>query len=151
MRNVINCLFRSLKTVFFIVFISSCASHARIYGSVVRVSGNQMPSPDIRIDEPVGFKTTVYFFEPFRSVKKEGSPFVFFNSIQAKEVAKVVTDDYGRFRVKLLAGTYSVVIQKDTSSFYSNITDGEGFVNKWTFVKGRKYELPLKADWDAVY
>lgn len=124
----------------------ACSKKVTITGKVVRESGNQMPSPDLPISEPKGFITTVGFVEPF----KAKDPFIYPRK-QVKEIAVIQTNDEGFFKIRLSPGEYSVLIAKDSVSYFGNITDGEGYVNRWSFKKGKNYTLRLKANWDATY
>ena len=141
----------SLNRVVILFFLAglgfqACSQKAYVSGRVVRESGNQMPSPDLPQREPKGFVTTIYFLDPFK-----GQGNVIFKSIYGKELAKVSTNKEGFFKVRLLPGKYSVLMAKDSLSLYSNIQDGEGFVNPYQFEKGKRYKLKLIANWDAVY
>lgn len=130
--------------------LNGCSQKVRVSGRVIWESGNQMPSPDLGPTEQKGFQTTVYFFEPFKSTSlNRGTGF--FRSIHAKEKARVLTNKEGYFRLRVLPGTYSVLIAKDSVELYASIQDGEGFVQPYPFKKGKKYDLQLKANWNAVY
>ena len=123
----------------------------KLKGTVVRVRGNQMPSPDLPPPTYPGYQTTLYFFEPARvsqavPVGKAG----LYREIGTRLVARTKSDEKGLFSVRLAPGRYSVLIGVD-SLFYSNITDGEGYINPVTIRKGDKKTLSFRADWDASY
>ena len=141
---------------FFLIFfmvasgIAACSQKVNVKGRVVRISGNQMPSPDLGSTESKGFKTIVYFFEPFAAdnVNRING---FYQGIASKELARVNSDAEGFFKVNLLPGKYSVLIGKDSVNFYSNVLDGRGVVNLYEFKKRAQYNITLRADWDAAY
>lgn len=136
-----------------ILGVVGCSPKILIKGRVVRESGNQMPSPDLPPAEPKGYNSTVYFFEPFKPQYSNMSSSLngVFKEIRTKEIARVKTDVEGFFRIKLFPGNYSVVTAMDSVRFYGAVQDGEGFVNRYSFKKGQRYNLQLKANWDAVY
>ena len=137
--------------LFLLVLLSSCSNMSHISGNVIKVSGNQMPSPDLSREKPIGFRTFIYFFEPFKMDQFQVEKGIAFSQIHAKQLVRVETDKHGYFKLKILPGSYSVLIQKDSNYLYSNIKDGEGFINRLSFSKGQKYTIELKADWNATY
>lgn len=142
----------SLLAAMVLLHLTGCSQKTvRVTGVVWRVTGNQMPSPDLPAPMYGGYRTHVYFFAPThaRNARRAGPP-GFFQSIGTPSVAKAATDDQGRFRVRLPAGSYSVLIGRD-SLFYTNIVDGDGILNPLVISgKGRR-RIELKADWDARY
>lgn len=123
----------------------------RVTGEVVRVRGNQMPSPDVPPPVYPGYRTTLYFFEPFKADRAVATTEAgVYRGIRSELKAKVSTGDDGTFSLRLPAGRYSVLIGRDTL-YYTNIRDGEGFLNPVEVRKGAPLRLRLQADWDAVY
>ena len=123
----------------------------RVTGEVVRVRGDQMPSPDLPPSNPPGFETTLYFFEPFRAADAErvdgnGT----YRDIRSPLKGSAKSDSNGRFALRLPAGRYSLLIGRD-SLYYTNIQDGEGYLNPVEVGKRGENRIRLKADWDAVY
>lgn len=137
-----------------ILFFSmmSCGS-ARVWvtGKVQRVMGNQMPSPDAPNEDPAGFQTAIYFFEP--TLMNMGTPSGergIYMMDNKKLVAKVLCEANGQFKVKLKPGKYSVLLGKD-GQYYSNISDLTGLINPVEVSKKDNKPLVLRADWDAIY
>jgi hypothetical protein len=123
-----------------------------VSGKVVRVSGNQMPSPDLSPVEPRGWQTKVYLFDPLTSLdlKSAGTNGVYL--IGATSPVKVIeTDAEGRFRAKVKSGMYSVLIARDSLTMFTNITDGNGLLNPVRLEKRKKNTIRLEASWDAVH
>jgi hypothetical protein len=143
------------KAIVFVLlsaFLFSCSSSkVLVGGKVQRIMGNQMPSPDLANEEPGGFSTTVYFFEPtlVNMGMPTGEQGVFIMT-DKKLVAKVLAEKDGSFKLKLKPGKYSVLLGKD-GQYYSNISDLEGLINPIEINKSSKKPLVLKADWGAIY
>jgi hypothetical protein len=135
-----------------LVGITGCSRDTvRLTGEVVRVRGNQMPSPDVPPPVYPGYRTTLYFFEPFGSDKAVATREVgVYSEIRSPLKAKVSTDEKGYFSIRLPAGRYSVLIGRD-SLYYTNIQDGKGVLNPVEVRKGAANPIRLQADWDAVY
>ena len=143
------------KAIVFVLLsaaLFSCSSaKVLVAGKVQRIMGNQMPSPDQANEEPGGFSTTVYFFEP--TLVNMGLPTGeqgVFMMTDKKLVAKVLAEKDGSFKLKLKPGKYSVLLGKE-GQYYSNISDLEGMINPVEINKGSKKPLVLKADWGAIY
>jgi hypothetical protein len=134
-----------------ITLLSCSRDTLRVTGQVLRVSGNQMPSPDL--PEPVfpGFSTGIYFFEPVQvsAATRTGQEGVY-SSVNARLIKQARSDARGRFSVRLKPGRYSVLIGKD-SLFYANIRDGKGFLNPMEISPDNRSGIVLRADWGAYY
>lgn len=138
--------------VLLVISLMGCgASKVLVTGKVQRVMGNQMPSPDLENEEPGGFSTTVFFFEPtlMNMGVSTGEQGVFLMT-NKKLVAKVLAEKDGSFKLKLKPGKYSVLLGKD-GQYYSNISDLEGLINPIQINKGNNKAIALKADWGAIY
>ena len=132
-----------------------CASKLQaqqgIEGMVIKVSGNQMPSPDIPRTPQKGFKTTLYIYEltNLSQVVKQNES-AFYSTINSKFVIKVETKEDGKYKVSLPEGKYSLFVKKG-ELFYANIFDGEGNIAPVTIEKGKMTTVVTKVDYDAVY
>jgi len=141
------------RLLFLIVFfINSCSLPGVVLkGKLQRVSGNNMPSPDLAAEEPPGFAGTIWFFEPTAvsqadPTREQGV----YRMTGKKPLAKADADSAGQFKVKLKPGRYSVLIGKN-GRYYSNITDLDGSINPITINRKGTPILKLRADWGAVY
>lgn len=138
--------------VLIVISLMGCgASKVLVTGKVQRVMGNQMPSPDLENEEPGGFSTTVFFFEPtlMNMGLSTGEQGVFLMT-NKKLVAKVLAEKDGSFKLKLKPGKYSVLLGKD-GQYYSNISDLEGLINPIQINKSNNKPITLRADWGAIY
>ena len=121
-----------------------------IEGYLYKVSGNQMPSPDIKPRPPTGIKGTLYIYELTnisQAVKKEGS---FYSSVSTRLIRKVETNSKGYFKVKLPPGRYSLFIKKD-ELFYSNQFDSENNIAPVEVLPKKMVKVEFRMDYDAVY
>jgi hypothetical protein len=120
-------------------------------GKLQRVTGNNMPSPDIAREEPPGFAGIIYFFAPIMASQADPTrePGVYRMSGKIP-VAMTKADSLGQFQIRLKPGRYSVLIGRD-GFYYSNITDLDGSINPVTITRRETKQLVLRADWDAVY
>jgi hypothetical protein len=146
-------MIKSILLTFTLVFFFSSCSTSRVLlkGKLQRVTGNNMPSPDILREEPPGFAGTIYFFEP--TIANQADPALepgVYRMSGKTPVATTKADSFGQFRIRLKPGRYSVLIGKD-GFYYSNITDLDGSINPLTINQRRTELLVLQADWDAVY
>ena len=134
-----------------LTFLGCGSAKVAVNGKVQRVVGNQMPSPDLKNEEPAGFETTVFFFEP--TLLNMGMPTGeqgLFLMTNKKLIAKVLCAKDGSFNLKIKPGKYSVLLGKD-GQFYSNISSLEGLINPIDINKKENKALVLRADWGAIY
>ena len=122
-----------------------------IDGTVVKISGNQMPSPDRPPSAPVGIRATVCIYEltNMSQVVREGqSPS--YTSIKTKLIKTVESDSKGKFKVRLSPGKYSLFI-KTEKGFYSNGFDGQNNINPVEVIKKKMSKVELRFDQGATY
>jgi hypothetical protein len=122
-----------------------------VEGSVYRVRGNQMPSPDRKPTSPTGFKTYVYIFEltNMNQVTRQGQT-AFYSSIKSKFIKKLETGPDGHFSVKLPTGRYSFFTKKN-QLFYANGFDAENNIAPVTVQPGKFTRIEIRIDYDANY
>lgn len=138
--------------IFLVLTILGCGTaKVTVNGKVQRISGNQMPSPDLENEPPAGFTTTVFFFEP--TLMNMGFPTGeqgIFLMTNKKLIAKVLCREDGGFTLKIKPGKYSVLLGKD-GQFYSNISSLDGLINPIEIHKKDNQPIFLRADWGAIY
>ena len=122
-----------------------------IEGTVLIVSGNQMPSPDIKPDQGRGIKTILYIYQltNLSEVDRLGQS-AFYSQVRTKLVKKIETKENGRFKVKLSPGEYSVFLKKDTM-FYANRFDGKNNIAPVEVLKNKMTKIEVKMDYSATY
>ena len=122
-----------------------------IEGYLYKISGNQMPSPDIKPTPPKGVKGTLYVYQLTnvnQAVKKDAS--LFYSSVSTKLIKKVQTNSKGYFSVQLAPGKYSVFIKKDTV-FYANRFDSQNNIAPVEVKAGKMTKVEVRMDYNAVY
>jgi len=122
-----------------------------IEGYVYRISGNQMPSPDIKPTPPKGIKTALYIFDltNISQTVRQGQS-SFYLSVKTKLIKKVETDSTGYFKVKLPTGHYSLFTKK-AELFYANWFDGNNNIAPVEVLPRKLSRVEFKIDYDAYY
>jgi hypothetical protein len=122
-----------------------------IEGYVYRVSGNQMPSPDIKRAPPKGIKTTIYIYELTNTGQTTPGPEAStYKAINTRLVKKVNSNSKGYFKAKLPAGKYSL-FTKEGDLFYANLFDEANNIAP-VEVQAKKWsKIEIKMDKGAVY
>lgn len=148
-----------LKNIFLLFpVVITCASFLCIFGkksgiegTVVKISGNQMPSPDRPPSIPKGIKATVFVYEltNMSQVVRQGQS-AGYTSISTKLIQKVETKENGSFKVRLPPGKYSLFIKTD-NGFYSNSFDAANNIQPVEVVKKKMSKIELRLDNTAVY
>jgi hypothetical protein len=122
-----------------------------IEGYIFRISGNQMPSPNINLSPPKGIKTVLYIYEltSFNQVDRKGKSGFFIN-IRTHLVQTVTSDDRGYFFTSLPPGEYSLFTKKD-ALFYANNFDGNDHIAPVKVISHKVTQIHVNVDYDAVY
>lgn len=131
-------------------FAPTWCKRSGMEGYLYKVSGNQMPSPDIKPAPPTGIKGSLYIYEltnTSQAVKKEGS---FYSSVSTRLIKKVETNDKGYFKIKLPPGKYSVFIKKDTL-LYANRFDSQNNIAPVEVQRKKMAKVEVMMDYNAVY
>jgi hypothetical protein len=132
-------------------FSLSEPSSQGIEGYVYRISGNQMPSPDIKPIPPKGIKTSLYIFHQVNlSQVSRQAHSSFYSFVGTKLVKKAATDTNGYFRVILPAGKYSLFVKKG-ELYYANWFDGDNNIAPVQVYPGAFAHVTFKMDYDASY
>ena len=120
-------------------------------GHVYRISGNQMPSPDIKPKAPKGIKTTLYIFDltNLNQVTRQNQS-AFYAAVRTKLIKKIETDTNGYFKVNLPTGNYSLFTKKG-ELFYANTFDGNNNIAPLQVLPKKITQVEVKMDYDASY
>jgi hypothetical protein len=122
-----------------------------IEGHVYRISGNQMPSPDIKPSPLKGVRTTLYVYgltNLSQVLRHDQGPF--YESVQTRLIRKVETDSTGYFKIQLPVGRYSLFTKKGTL-FFANWFDGNNNIAPVEVVAKKMTKVVFKIDYDASY
>jgi hypothetical protein len=122
-----------------------------IEGYIFRISGNRMPSPDVKPTPLKGVKAVLYIYELTglsQVTKVQGS--AFYSSIRTRMVQTVTSDTAGYFFVALPPGEYSLFTKKD-ALFYANNFDGDNHIAPVKVSARKVTQINVNIDYDAVY
>jgi hypothetical protein len=122
-----------------------------IEGYIFRISGNRMPSPDVKLSPPKGVKTVLYIYEltSFSQTTRVGES-AFYSSIRTRLVQSKMSDESGYFFVSLPPGEYSLFTKKD-ALFYANNFDGDNHIAPVKVLPHKVTQVNVNIDYDAVY
>ena len=120
-------------------------------GYIFRISGNRMPSPDVKLSPPKGVKAVLYIYEltSFNQVTRVGES-AFYSNVKTKLVQTVTSDDSGYFFVALPPGEYSLFTKKD-ALFYANNFDGDNHIAPVKLQPHKVTQVNVNIDYDATY
>jgi hypothetical protein len=136
-------------------FLMTCAQTPNkktgIEGFIFRISGNHMPSPNVKPTPPKGIKANLYIYEltSLSAVTRVGES-AFYSSIHTRLVENVTSDSTGYFFVALPSGEYSLFTKKD-ALFYANNFDGDNHIAPVKVLAGKVTQVNVNIDYDAVY
>ena len=122
-----------------------------IEGYIFRISGNRMPSPDVKLSPPKGIKAILYVYQltTLSQVTKAGES-AFYSHISTKLVQTVTSDESGYFYLALPSGEYSLFTKKD-ALFYANNFDGDNHIAPVRVSANKVTQVNVNIDYDAVY
>ncbi len=120
-------------------------------GFIFRISGNRMPSPDMKPIPPKGIKSTVYIYQlTSLSQVSRVEQSAFYSSIRTRLIQTVSSDSTGYFYTILPPGEYSLFTKKD-ALFYANNFDGDNHIAPVRVSAGKMTQVNVNIDYDAVY
>jgi hypothetical protein len=136
---------------FLMNFANAQGKKTGIEGYIFRISGNRMPSPDVKLSPPKGIKAVLYVYEltSFNQVTRQGES-GFYSAIHTRLVQTVTSDDSGYFYASLPPGEYSLFTKKD-ALFYANNFDGNNHIAPVKVVDHKVSQVNVNIDYDAVY
>jgi hypothetical protein len=148
-----------IKTILILVYtvpflMSSANAQGKktgIEGYIFRISGNRMPSPDVKLSPPKGIKAVLYVYEltSFNQVTRQGES-GFYSAVHTRLVQTVTSDDSGYFYASLPPGEYSLFTKKD-ALFYANNFDGNNHIAPVKVVDHKVSQANVNIDYDATY
>lgn len=120
-------------------------------GKVYELTGNQMPSPDVKPAEPKGVKTTVYIYELTnlnQVIRKNNEPF--YESIHTRLVTTVESDSAGKFETALAPGNYSLFVKRE-NLYYANEFDGNNNIQSVEILPGKMTTKDIRISYRASF
>ena len=132
-------------------FLCIFGKKSGIQGAVLKISGNQMPSPDRPPAQPKGVKSTIFIHEltSLNQVVRVGQSATY-TAVNSRLIKQLETKDDGSFKVKLPPGKYSIFIKID-EGFYANSFDAQNNIQPVEVVKKKMSKVELRLDNAAVY
>ena len=122
-----------------------------IVGTVLQLIGNRMPAKTVRPSKPKAISATVYIYEKTNASQttRLGSGATY-TAIHTHQIASIVTDSLGKFRVLLPVGSYSLFIQKQ-NGYYANSFDANNNINVVVVEKDKLTEVTIMDSEGATF
>lgn len=121
-----------------------------IAGQVLWYEGDLMPGIDKEPIEGKPIQREVFIYEATRQNQGDIKEGVFYMNIKTKLVAKIITDDEGKFIVGLDPGTYSVFV-KESSGLFANNFDKDGIINPVIIGTNELSNMLIRVNYKAAY
>lgn len=122
-----------------------------VFGKVVWVQGNMMPSPDLPTSgngKPARRTIKIYKHATFNQVNGEAP---LFESIKTKLIRTVKSDENGYYQAKLLPGKYSIFTLEEDGKLFANLFDGEGLISAFEVKFDEVVTFDIKINYKAHY
>jgi hypothetical protein len=121
-----------------------------IKGTVVWVSGNQMPGPDKLPSETKKIAREIHIYKAISLNEVTPTDGVFFTEIKAPLIKRVKSKKDGLFCVKLPPGSYSLFV-KEPKGLFANSFDGEGRIQCVIVKQGEYANITIQVNYEAAY
>jgi hypothetical protein len=138
-----------IATVISLISVSLYAQQG-IKGSVIWVSGNQMPGPDKPTSQPKQIAREVHIYPAISMNQVTAIDGVFFTEIKTPLIKKVKSKKDGSFCVKLPPGEYSLFV-KEPKGLFANSFDGQGRIQCVTVKQGEYSNITIQVNYEAAY
>ena len=123
-----------------------------VFGRVVWVQGNMMPSPDLPVngnEKPAQKTIKIYEHTSFSQVNGEAP---LFTNVKTKLIKTLKSDENGYYQAKLLPGKYSIfTAEEDGGKLFANSFDGEGLISAFEVKPNEVVTFDIKINYKAYY
>lgn len=122
-----------------------------VFGKVVWMQGNMMPSPDLPASgngKPV--QRTIKIYEHTNSSQVSGEASLF-TSVKTKLIKIIKSDENGYYQAKLLPGKYSIFTLEEDGKLFANLFDGEGSITAFEVKLNEVVIFDIKINYKAHY
>ncbi|KQB99986.1 hypothetical protein [Pedobacter sp. Hv1] len=122
-----------------------------VFGRVLWVQGNVMPSPDAPnrgTGKPI--EQTLHIYEITHLNEAEGQA-PLFTHIKTKLIATIKTNKEGYFQCKLKPGKYSVFTVEEEGKLFANLFEGNGEINAFEVKTAQVVTFPITINYKAFY
>ncbi len=125
--------------------------HQGVFGKVIWLQGNFMPSPDRQSTKNgSAAQRTIYIYSLTKFGETQGESPLFL-TINTPLVAKVKTNKEGYFQCKLAPGRYSIFTLEEDGKFFANISDGEGNITPFEVKVGEVTTNDISINYKAAF
>lgn len=123
-----------------------------VKGTVLWVTGNHMPGPDMPKPAPMPYANKLVGIFPLTKLNEtvEGQSAGFYRQLKNKPLQVVKTNKQGCYQVRIMPGTYSIMVW-ERNQWYANSFQGGGEINPVTVTAGQIANLDLEVNYTAVY
>lgn len=122
-----------------------------VFGQVVWVQGNMMPSPDSPTrgnGNPVQRTIKIYAQTTANQVNGEAP---LYTKINTKLIKTVKSDRNGNYQAKLLPGKYSLFVVEEDGKLFANSFDAEGLIAAIEVKANEVATFNIKINYKAYY
>ncbi len=121
-----------------------------VFGRVMWLEGNMMPSPDVKQTGGKPAARTVHIYQITNANEAVGqSPL--FSSVQTKLVATAKTNKDGYFQCKLLPGRYSIFTAEEDGKLFANLFEGNGEITPFEVKENQVTTYNININYKAFY
>ena len=121
-----------------------------ISGQILWYEGDLMPGINKDPVEGKSIKREIYIYEAAKQNQGDVLEGVFYSNIATKLVATTMTDDDGKFFIRLEPGTYSIFV-KEPLGLFANRFNEEGLINPITIGINELTNMVIRVDYKAAY
>lgn len=123
-----------------------------VFGKVVWLQGNMMPSPSMQINgnaKPIRRTIKIYEYTNFSQVGGEAPLFI---NIKTRLIKTVKSDGDGYYQAKLPPGRYSIfTVEEDGNKLFANSFDGAGFISAFEVKSNEVVNFGININYKAYY
>jgi hypothetical protein len=122
-----------------------------VFGKVVWIQGNMMPSPDLPVSgngKSAQRMIKIYEHTNFSQVNGEAPLFV---NVNTKLIKTIKSDRNGYYQAKLLPGKYSIFTLEEDGKLFANLFDGEGLISAFEVKTNEVVTFDIKINYKAHY
>lgn len=122
-----------------------------VFGKVVWLQGNMMPSPDLPVrgnGNPIQRTIKIYEHTSFSQVNGEAPLFV---NLKTKLIKTIKSDKNGYYQATLLPGKYSIFTLEEEGKLFANSFDGEGLISCFEVKPNEVVTFDIKINYKANY
>jgi hypothetical protein len=126
-----------------------------VFGRVLFIQGNQMPSPDQKTSSGKPVVRKIHIYE-LTTLKETTGQSPLFDEIKSKLVATTTSNSEGYFQCKLPIGKYSIFTVEEEAGeskkvFFANLFEGNGEITPFEIFDGKVVNYNININHKAYY